>query len=338
MSSSSVNSWSAAGNTVSACNSWGFVSGKVSAQEAELLPRSFFEGILRCRDLNEARQALGKTVYRSLFASDETIRDFSEVLNTYADSHAAEIFSLSPPHPLSLAWGLLTRYRTFRTLFNQLAGQNNPVLADLERTFAILTGDETLQKAMKEHLNCLARRESPQTANAVERSLFLDSAACTVLDLLKTYAKEPLIATYLHDRALLSAWSAILRARWNGVPADSLKRWFIFGDDTTFAAEVCASEHNPAAVVRSRLKSPSASSVIDQTDSSVLRNDVDAIVAEAMRDTIWSCRQVSFGPEKVLSHLCAVEVEVINLQLSLSAVALGIDRKVVTARLRREYA
>jgi vacuolar-type H+-ATPase subunit C/Vma6 len=151
------------------------------------------------------------------------------------------------------------------------------------------------------------------------------------------YAPEDLARQYMIDRALLTAWSGIFRSRWNGVPADMIKTWFIYENSTDLASSILATEHEPKAEISSRLSSRT-SAVLDAMDMNRVKTDIDSAASDVLRDTVLACRMVSFGAERVLSYLVAIEVELVNLELCLSAIANGIDRDVTLSRLRREYA
>lgn len=316
---------------------WTFVSGKIAALESELLPRSFFETILKSADRSEARIALGKSVYRTLFPDDRSLSDVSAIMDAKAKEARADIFKLCPPHPLENFFGIGARFRSFRTLFNSLSKQSNPPLGELDALFPVFAVEPAYADQMIEHRQMVTRKNSPQAATPMERSLYLDSAACTLMLVVSGSAPEELVRRYMRDRAILTAWSGIFRARWNGVGADMIKNWFILGDSNEFASAVLAQENDPKAVVMGRL-SMQSSTTLEAVDHNRVKADIDSVSADVLRDTVLSCRRVPFGAERVLSYLVANEVEMVNLELCLSSVANGIDRATTASRLRREYA
>ncbi len=316
---------------------WTFVSGKIAALESELLPRSFFETILKAADRSEARIALGKSVYRTLFPDDRSLTDVSSIMDGKSKEVRGEIFKLCPPHPLENFFGIGARFRSFRTLFNNLSKQSNPPVGELDALFPVFAVEPAYANQMIEHRQMLTRKNSPQAATPMERSLYLDSAACTLMRIVAESVPEELVKRYMRDRAVLTAWSAIFRARWNGVAADMIKNWFIFGDSTEFTAAVLAAENDPKAVVMGRLSMPS-STALEGVDNHRIKADIDSVSADVLRDTVLACRRVPFGAERVLSYLVANEVEMVNLELCLSSVANSIDRATTASRLRREYA
>lgn len=316
---------------------WTFVSGKVAALEGELLPRSFFESVLKAATPAEARAALGKSAYRSLFPDDRSLGQVSSIMDAKSKEVRAELFSLCPPHPLENYFTIGFRFRSFRTLFNQLSRQNNPLVNELDALFPVFAVEEAYANRMVEQRQMILRKYPPQMATPMERSLYLDSAACTLMRIVAESVPEELARRYMTDRAVLTAWSGIFRARANGVAADMIKSWFVFGDSTEFASAVLAQENDPKAVVSGRLSLPS-SAALESVDPARIREDIDSVAADVLRDTVLSCRRVPFGAERVLSYLVGIEAEMVNLELSLSAVANGIDRSVTASRLRREYA
>lgn len=316
---------------------WSFVSGKIAALEAELQPRSFFEAVLGSATRAEARQALGKSPYRVLFPDDKTLDNVGAVVDARAREVKAELFKLCPPHPLENYFGIGDRFRTFRTLFNQASRQHNAPTAELEALFPLFAVEPAYAEDLREHRDALARKTSPQAAAPVERSLYLDSAACSLMRIVAGYAPEKLVRDYMSDRALLTAWSGIFRARWNGVPADTIKTWFVYEPSPDLAAAVLAAEHEPKAEIGARLTTRS-SAMLENVDNARIRADIDSASADVLRDTVLACRMTPFGAERALSYLVAIEMELVNLDLSLSAVANGVDRKVTASRLRREYA
>ena len=316
---------------------WNFVSGKVAAQESELLPRSFFEAILKAPNAAEARAALGKSFYRVLFPDDASLTRASAILDARAKEARAELFSLCPRHQLENYFGIGGRFRSFRTLFNSRARETNPQVLELDALFAVFAVEPAFADRMITHRQMLGSKSSPQAASPMERSLYLDSAACTLMRIVAESVSEPLVRQYMSDRAILSAWSGIFRARWNGVEPEMIRDWFIFDGGSEFATSILAVDNEPRAVVGGRLSMTSATA-LEMLDGARIKADIDAASADVLRETVLSCRRKSFGPERPLSYLVALEAEMANLELCLVTVANGIDRAVTASRLRREYA
>ena len=318
-------------------SAWSFVSGVAAALEPELLPRSFFESLINSKTRSEARAALGKSPYRPLFPDDASLDSASAIIGARAKETKAEIFRLSPPHILENFFGIGERFRTFRTLFGQMARHGGSQAGDLEGLFSVFAVEPAFAEELGEHRSRLRQNNAPQAAGAVERSLFLDSAACSLMRAVGSRAPEKLVRQYMLDRSLLSAWSAIFRSRWNGVAADTIRNWFIYDNGLEFASALLASEQDPRAVVFCRL-SNSAAAAMEGMDPARIKADIDSAAADALRDAVLSCRAVSFGAERALSYLVAVESELVNLDLCLGSVANGINPDATLSRLRREYA
>jgi hypothetical protein len=318
-------------------SAWTFVCGRISALESELLPRSFFETLLKSRDRAEARSALGNSPYRVLFPDDKSLDNTSAILDARAKEVRAEIFKVCPPHPLVNFFGIGDRFRTFRTLFNQACRQSNPPVAELENFFNLFQVEPDYSNGLREHRGMLTRPNPPQAATPMERSIYLDSAATSLMSVVAGDTPEPLAERYMHDRALLSAWSGIFRLRWNGVPAEMLRRWYIFENSHDLAAALLSVENDPRAVITARLSTRSAT-IMENVDNARIRADIDSVASDVLRDTVQECRLMPFSAEKVVFYLVAIKVELVNLELCLSAIANGIDREITLSRLRREYA
>ncbi len=318
-------------------NAWSFVSGKVAALEAELLPRSFFEAVLKSQGRADARSALGKSSYRSLFPDDKTLDHSSAIIDAKTKEVKAEIFKLCPPHPLENFFGIGDRFRTFRTLFNQASKQPNPSVQDLDALFPIFAVEPAFAEKLQEHRAMLSRKNTPQAATPMERSLYLDSAACSLMRIVAEYIPEPMVRQYMLDRSLLTAWSGIFRSRWNGVSAEMIRNWFIYDNSQDLASSILAAENEPKAEITKRL-SVRSSAMLESADLARIKADIDSVAADILRDTVLACRMVPFGAERAMSYLVAIEVELVNLELCLSTIANGIDRDVTLSRLRREYA
>ena len=316
---------------------WGFVSGMISSLESELLPRSFFEAVAKSQSRSEVRAALGKSIYRAYFPDDKSLDAASAVLDARGKEIRAEIFKSCPPHPITNYFGIGDRFRTFRTLFNQACKQSNPPVGELENFFNLFAVEPEYNAGLREHRSMLTRTNPPQSATPMERSLFLDSAACSLMSAVAERTPEPLVRQYMRDRALLTAWSGIFRLRWSGVPADMIRKWYIFENSNEFATSVLALEHEPRAVIFARLSTQSAM-ILDHFDVPRIKEDIDGVVSEVLRDTVLQCRLMPSGPERVLAYLVSVDVELVNLELSLGAAVQGIDRDLTLSRLRREYA
>lgn len=316
---------------------WTFVSGKIAALESELLPRSFFETILKSQSRSEARSALGKSPYRPLFPDERSLDFTSAILDAKAKDVKAEIFKLCPPHPLENFFSIGDRFRTFRTLFNQISKQLNPPVNELDALFPIFTVEPAFAEGLREHRELLERKNPPQMATPMERSLYLDSAACSLMRVIADYVPEKLVREYMIDRSLLSAWAGIFRSRWNGVSADFIRNWFIYQNSRELASSILAMEQEPKAEISSRL-TPRSAAILEGIETNRIKADIDGVASDVLRDTVMACRMIPFGAERVLSYIVALEVELVNLELCLSTIANGIDREVTLSRLRREYA
>ncbi|MDR2391429.1 MAG: hypothetical protein LBE84_07105 [Planctomycetota bacterium] len=316
---------------------WAFASGTVAALEPEILPRAFFEAVLKCQTRSEARTVLGKSPYRSLFPDDGAFDSISPILAVKTKEMKAEIFRLCPPNILENFFGIPDRFRTFRTLFGQAARQGGQQAAEVESLFSVFAVEPAFADELGNHRSRLFQNNMIQTASAVERSLFLDSAACSLMRIAALHAREKLARQYMLDRSLLSAWSSIFRSRWNGVPAETIRAWFIYDNSLSLAASILAAEQDPKAVISCRLSTVSAA-ILEGMEPARIKSDIDGAAADVLRDTVLACRQVSFGSERILSYLVAIESELVNLELCLGAVSNGIDRDITLSRLRREYA
>ncbi len=317
---------------------WGYVSGRLSVLETQLLNRNFFEGMLKSRSLSDARSSLAKTPYRVVFSTDEQVRDYYATLDQYAESLASDILKVSPPHGLKAFFEIPQRYLAFRTLFLRGANRGASV-SELECAFEALAETPSERAAIEGHIAMLRNREAPQSADSVARSIFLDSAVCTLRLELANAMEEDGVRRLLHDLAMLQCWSAVLRSRWNGTPVETVRRWFVVPE--RYAETV----RNFAVLADSTPIAP----LTGQVDDCVLRilrdlgvehirRNVDSAAGDAIRDAVLENRMVPFGPERVASYLVAFNVEQENLRLVLASIVNGVEPRIVIERLRREYA
>jgi vacuolar-type H+-ATPase subunit C/Vma6 len=317
---------------------WSYVSGRISVLETLHLNRNFFEGLLKSRSLSEARSALAKTQYRQLFTSDESIRDYANALGTYSNTVIEGIIHDSPPHVIASFFDVNRRYIVFRTLFLRVSARGAST-AELENTFDTLFESPHEAEALTAHTAMLRHREGPQTADAVAKSLFLDSAVCTLRLHLALSSPEKTVSNLLHTMAVLQTWTAVLRSRWNGTPAEVIERWFIVPSAYTrmIMDTALLAESNPADALAGKV-SDAVLRTLRSAGGANLRQNVDAYTQEAVRNEILEYRGIPYGPEKVLVYLAGYTVEQENLRLALAAIVNGIDSKVALATLRREYA
>ncbi|MHB9028863.1 MAG: hypothetical protein ACYC9O_08850 [Candidatus Latescibacterota bacterium] len=327
-----------AGNGSSARSEWGYVSGRVNVLETQLLNRNFFEGALKNRSLADARSSLAKTPYRVIFSTDDHVRDFHAGLDLYAESMVSDIMKISPPHVLKAFFEIPRRYPAFRTLFLRAAARGASV-SDLENSFDALAATPFERSAIGEHIAMLRSRETPQSADSVARSLFLDSVVCTLRLELADSAEEEMVKRILHDIAVLQCWSALLRSRWNGTPADVVRRWFVVPERYTEMVRNCANlaDSNPIAPLSGNV-GENVLQALRNLGSEHIRRNVDAAVGDAVRDEVMENRMVTYGPERVASFLIAFNVEQENLRLVLASIVNGVEPRNVIERLRREYA
>lgn len=324
--------------TASANESWGYVSGRMSVLETQFLPRSFFEGMLRSRSLSDARSTLAKTTYRTVFAADEQVRGYHEALDSAAETLRKDILNVSPPHVLNSFFDVPRRYLVFRSLFLRAAARGASV-SDLEAAVESLAANPSELSALESHIAALRSREAPQSADAVARSLYLDSAVCTLRLALAQSAPEEKVRRLLGDLAVLQGWSAVLRSRWNGTPAEVIRRWFMvpgaFGEMVRAASALA--ESNPVGGLSGHV-SDTAFRALREAGADQIRRNVDAAAGEAVRGQVLDCRMVTYGPERVAAYFIAYMVEQENLRLALASVVNGMEPRIVMERLRKEYA
>ncbi|MCE5249668.1 hypothetical protein LLG96_05555 [bacterium] len=317
---------------------WSYVSGRISVLETALLNRNFFEGLLRSRSLSDVRSSLAKTQYRQLFTSDESIKDYASLLASYGKDLTDGIIHDSPPHVLVSFFDVLQRYIVFRTLFLRVSARGGSA-AELESTFDTLTETHEEAEALALHKALLKSREAPQTTDAVGKSLFLDSAVCTLRLSLASQAPEQSISTLLGTMAVLQTWTAVLRSRWNGTPAEVIQKWFVVPDMYTAMIRDTAllSESNPAEALAGKV-SDTVFRKLRAEGTEKLRQNIDACTQEVIRDEAIEYRGIPYGPEKVLVFLAAYAVEQENLRLALASLVNGIEPRAAMETLRREYA
>ncbi len=318
--------------------SWGYVCGRIAVLETQLLPRGFFEGMLKSRTVADARSALAKTAYRAVFATDEQVRGFSDVLDSWGDSVVNDLLAVSPKHMIITFFEALRRYPVFRGLFVKAAARGASP-SDLEATFETIAANSFDRNVLADHYAILRAKDSPQTADGVARSLFLDSVILTLRLAVADSAPEEKIRNLLRDIALLQCWTVVLRTRWNGTPADVIRRWFIipdpYGDMVRNTASLA--DTNPVGGL-SGFVSEGVLRILRETGNEQISRDVDAAAREAVRDQALDLRYTVYGPERVLAFLVAHGVELENLRLALASIVHGVEPRIVMERLRREYA
>jgi hypothetical protein len=317
---------------------WGYVSGRVNVLETQLLNRNFFEGMLKSRSLSDARSSLAKTSYRMAFASDEHVRDFYAVLDAYTESVTGDIIRISPRHALKDFFEIPGRYLAFRTIFLRAATRGTSV-SELEGAFEALAVSAFERSLLEGHISMLRSREAPQNADSVARSIFLDSAVCTLRMGIADSVEEESVRRLLHDLAVMRCWSAVLRSRWNGTPAEVVRRWFVVPERYAEMVRNAAalSDANPITALSGTV-SDHVFQILRTLGAEYIRRNVDAAVGDAVRDEVLENRMITYGPERVAAFLVAFQVEQENLRLVLASIVNRIEPRIVNERLRGEYA
>ena len=327
-----------AGFVATTAEEWSFISGRIAVMETSLLNRGFFESLLKSKTLADVRSSLGKTQYRQFFTSDDSLRDYMGVLDRFHSEISADILKYTPPHVLNCIFDLPQRYQVFRNMFIKICQRNGSV-GDLESVFDAFVTNGIESAAVAPYRAMLRGRETPQSADSVSRSLFLDSVACSVRIGLSEAAQELKVREPLTALAVLQAWTAILRSRWNGTSPELVMKWFILpGDYAEFVKDTAMlSLTNPVLPLSGRV-SDKIQKKMKNIPLDSLRQNVDFAVNESVRDEIIEMRYIPYGPEKVVSYFLSLGVELDNMRLSLASVVNGIDSKIVIERLRKEYA
>lgn len=317
---------------------WGYISGRLSVLETQLLNRGFFEMLARCRSLSDARSALAKTGYRQFFSSDESIRDYLDILDSYRKSIYDDILSNSPDQFIGSFFDIKERYISFRKMFLN-ACKRGASVNELDGLFDILSPTLFENPELSVYKSMLRNREAPQNADAVGKSLYLDSVISALEIIMGTLAPEKTVSDMLLDISVLQCWSSVLRSKWNGTATDVIQKWFVLpGKYSSLPYETALlSETNPLAPLNERI-SESVLRRLKSLGNDVLKHNIDSAVNDAIRDDVYEFRKITYGPEKILSFFIALDVELDNLRLSLASVSNGINPKTAIDRFRREYA
>jgi hypothetical protein len=317
---------------------WGFASGRVSVLETQLLNRSYFESLARSRSIGEAQSLLGKTPYRAYFTTGESIANYSLTLDQAFTKIVESVLKDAPPHAMNTYFKLADRYLYFRNLFIHFSSRN-ATIPDMESTFGYLAENEVEMQAISRHRDMVSSHEAPGQNQPVARSLFLDSALTALKLKIASLVVEEKIATVLRDMALLESWTAILRSRWNGTDPEIVQKWFMLPDE--YGVFIKNTAHfalaNPVASLRGVI-SDGVLNRLEGVNLETLRQSLDIIVREVVRDEVLVCRMVPFGAERVFSYYVSLSIEVENLRLALATVVSGLESRVVIDRFRREYA
>jgi len=327
-----------AGFRTTSAEEWGFVCGRISVLEMLLLNRGFFEGVIKCKTIGDVRSTLAKTQYRQVFNSDDSVREYMGVLDKFSGEVFSDILKYTPPHVLNCFFNLQQRYLTFRNAFIRISGKGGSV-AELESVFDSFVDNGIEAQAVVAHRAMLRGKETPQSAESVARSLYLDSVACSVKIALAESAPEESVRTILSTMAVLQSWSAILRSRWNGTSAEVVSKWFVLQDTyTDFIKETAAlAQTNPVASLSGKV-SDKVQRKLRNIPSDAFRQNIDSSANESIRDDMNELRYITYGPEKVVAYFVALGIELDNLRLALASAVNGIDSKIVAERFRKEYA
>ncbi|HRU04644.1 MAG TPA: V-type ATPase subunit [Candidatus Brocadiia bacterium] len=315
-------------------HAWCYASGRVAALESEWIPASEFESLARRTSVAEARAALGKTRYRGAFATDEAVKDFVNALAAIGERENADLLAVCPPHVMAEFLALPGRYLAFRALFLRRC-EREPRVEELDEAFSALADTADTRAALEEHRDMLRRRDPPQTADAVARSLFLDGAGARVALALAQSAPEPEARRFMLDHAALRAWACARRAVWNGAPASEVERWMVVGGEWEgLPIAAAASERMDA--VAPWLSREAADRLAAQGEERA-RKDIDAAVDAVTGLGARDLRLAPFGAGRVLSYLESARQERLNLRIALSAPALGVDPAAALEGLRTTY-
>ena len=317
---------------------WAYISGRISVLETQLLNRSFFEALARSKSIADAQSLLSKTPYRGFFPSNESIIDYSTNLDQAFTRTLEGVLKDAPPHIMRSYFHVSERYVYFRNLFIRLSGRNASV-NELENTFSFLAENEDEQEAVARHREMVATRTAPQNDQPVARSLFLDSVLVMLKLKIVSLVEEEMVKNILRDTTILECWTAILRNRWNGTDAETIQKWFLVPPE--YAEFVRNTAHlaltNPVPALHGHV-SENIVNLFQGITPDILRQNIDILIRDAIRENVLGSRMITYGPEKVLAFYLALRIEIENLRLALAAVISGIESRTVIERFRREYA
>jgi len=292
--------------------------------------------LLRSGDPVRCRGELVKSAWYGEVASSDKPDGLNGAVKERFAAVRSDLLSGCPDHLLKDWVYFSGRYRDFRSGFiKYLAETVEEGGVEVEtRLRLLLPAGEKLDR-LPEHRAMLYRVDSPENSGMPERSFYLDSLACSLLDLYGQDVPETDLRTYWRDQAALMAWTSLVRARRNRVPVDRLLKYFVFGRDRSLTAAVLSEDVSPVKSIRPFI-SRETWEALDALPLGRMGDNAAGMVADALFGRWLACRRVVSGPERVVAYLEALAVEEINLNICLTAVAGGLDPAVAEKRLRRE--
>lgn len=313
------------------------LSAILRAKEAKMLTREKLERLLTEPVFAEAARMLTDSGYPDM--SGMNSQEINQALEEYRNQQVEEIAGAVRDQAVVDVFRLKYEYHNIKTLVKSKGETDKnlrllsssgrtelPVLTEAYRTGDYDGLNATAARAMEEARVVLARTGNPQLADFVlDKAYFaelLDIAAGTKNSFIKGY-----VQTLIDSANMRSALRAINMGKKDGILAQALAQGGTIDVDSIIASAESREELSRAYASTAFSKAMEADSITKfelEADNAVL-----AYLADSM--------YVSFGPEVVLSHLAALENEIMAVRIILTGKLMGIDAGLLRERLRDSY-
>lgn len=302
---------------------WCYVSGRVASLARTLLPASFFPELLHSRNPEEAFALLSESA-PEIFPHLKSIADYDRALD---ERFAAVVGTLAGDSPPDGPAEIFLRQIDLARVHEYLTGPEAPAKngEEVKRSADRLAG----AYGWIDPLDLTGSRAGLFSARPL-RSLSLWVDASFLRSLLALAGRAPSLRPYLSALAALQAVATCLRSVSAGISAAELEAFFFRPELIRAGLRKPSDPAAPLARLLSEYGIPGLSAAGDGLSENFSRAADDHLTGVAADG-----RFEPFGPLPLLYFLRRLQMETLNLRISLAAVLAPIDRSVAEKRLRR---
>jgi len=311
------------GKAPSVPEDWCYVSGRVASLARTLLPASFFPELLHSRNAEEAFALLSESA-PEIFPHLKSITDYDRILSERFDAEAGSLAADSPRDgPAEIFLRQIDLARVHEYLTGPEAPQKNG--QEVKRSADRLAG----AYGWIDPLDLSGDRAALFAARPLRAlSLWVDSSFHRSLGSLA--GRSPPLRPYLSAMAALQAVATCLRSVSAGITAAELEAFF-FRPGLLQAG--LRKPSDPAAPLSRLLSEYGVAGLSAEGDG--LAENFSRAADDHLTGVAADGRFEPFGMLPILYFLRRLQMETLNLRISLAAVLAPIDRGVAEKRLRR---
>ena len=320
---------------------WGFVCGRISALEGELMTYEFFLALASLERPEELFHRLQDTSLRDfILPGAASWEDWSTIIDTYVHNRVMSLRRDSPDPAIANIFSLAEDYLNLkRALMNQGSYPFLTSILSEEKLAAVAGGDSNLlPDILRPSVALLSTSVGGDADNPFLVDIVLDGAYFRHYVALGASLNAPSITMWVNERALERALVVLWRAMRAGHPLKLYQQYFLpIGDYDGVIRDLMATSDPQAwgGLVPGAMGEFWRECQQYPEDEQIAR--FEALAANYLTELAKQAKLQTAGPERVAGYLWGLWVEAFNLKLVISGQLNRLEREILKSRVRGCY-